>query len=214
MTIKTLKSMMKEVDELFTGRTPQIVFLDTSAIIDICKSARIDEMNQRGKKNVPLHEIYADHFLMNFAGKYQTLVSPLTCSEINKHYGVRLNGNTKEIKEVLCPLIDKFSADYNRLKGFALNNVPDDKDRYNVYWVTKLSCIENKKKDLEGFSEVDKELLVNAVLFSKYFLKNEQKANPVVVFSSDDHILEGVEMLNEMGYYNIDTLSLKIRNGR
>lgn len=211
MTIKTLKDMMKDTEKAFVGKTLPIVFLDTSAIIDICHSAREEEIRQRGKKGMSLQEIYADHFLMNLAGKFQTLVSPSTHSELTKHYCVKLNGHSKEIKETVCPIIDKFLLDYDRLKGFALSNVPDDSDRYKVYWVTKLSCAENCKKDLEGFSNVDRELLDSAVLFSKYFSKDGRKAHPVAIFSSDEHIFKGVEMLNRLGYDNINTLCSRIK---
>jgi len=211
MVTKTLKDIMEETDRLFAGRTLPIVFLDTSAIIDLCKSAREEEIRQRGRRNLPLQEVYADHFLMNFAGKYQTLVSPSTYSEINKHYCVRLNGNTKEIKEALCPLIDKFLTDYERLEKFV--PVPDDSEKYKVYWVTKLACAENEKKNSESFSDVDREILENALLFSQYFSKNDERAEPVAIFSSDEHLFKGVEMLNELGYHNIVTLSPK-RNGR
>ncbi|MCX6747001.1 MAG: hypothetical protein NTU63_02600 [Candidatus Pacearchaeota archaeon] len=214
MTIKTLRDMMRDAEKAFVGKTLPIVFLDTSAIIDICKSSKEEEIRQRGKKEIPLQEIYADHFLMNFAGKYQTLVSPSTHSEITKHYCVKLNGNNKEIKETVCPLIDKFLGDYERLKEFALSNVSDDSERYKVYWVTKLSCAENCKKDLEGFSDVDREILDSALLFSEYFSKEGRKANPVAIFSSDEHIFKGVEMLNDLGYKNITTLSPRIKNAR
>jgi len=206
MTLKTLKNMIKDADRAFVGGTLPIVFFDTSAIIDICKSAKEEEMRQKGKKNMPLQEIYADHFLMNFAGKYQTLISPLTYFEITRHYCVKLNGNTKEIKETVCPLVDKFLRDYKRLKEFVVN-VPDDSDKYLVYWTTKLACTENEKKDLEGFSDVDREILDNAVLFSRYFSKEGERANPVAIFSSDEHIFKGVEMLNGLGYDNVITLS-------
>lgn len=213
MTIKTLKNMMKDADKLLVSGTLPIVFLDTGAIIDISKSAREEEMRQKGKRNMPMQEIYADHFLMNFAGKYQTLVSPLTHSEINKHYCVTFNGNTKEIHEAICPLVDKFLIDYKRLKEFVFRNVPDDTDKYNIYWTTKFCCVENEKKDLEGFSDVDREILDNAVLFSKYFSKDGKGASPVAVFSSDEHIFKGVEMLKELGYGNLITLSSRT-NGR
>lgn len=205
MTIKTLTEMMKDADRTFKGRTLPLVFLDTSAVIDICKSAKEEEMRLKGKRDMPLQEIYADHFLMNFAGKYQTLISPLAYSEITKHYCVKLNGNTKEIKETMCPLVDKFLVDYERLRKFV--TVPDDSDSYNIYWVTKLACADNEKKNLEGFSDVDREILDNAVLFSKYFSKDGSYADPVAVFSSDEHIFKGVEMLNELGYGNVITLS-------
>ncbi|HTZ41693.1 MAG TPA: hypothetical protein VMC07_00595 [Candidatus Omnitrophota bacterium] len=214
MTIKTLKDMMKDADKAFLGGAFPIVFLDTSAIIDICKSAKEEEMKQKGKSNMLLQEVYADHFLMNFAGKYQTIISPRTYSEITRHYCVRFNGNTKEIQDVMCPLVDKFSTDYERLKEFVFDKVHDDRDRYNVYWATKLSCADNGKKDLEGFSEVDREILDNAVLFSKYFYKDGCSARPVAIFSSDEHISKGVEMLNRMGYDNLTTISSRIKHGR
>ncbi len=214
MTIKTLSDMIKDIENKFVGRTFPIIFLDTGAIIDICRSANEEQMKQKNKKDFPLNELYADHFLMNLAGKYQTLVSPLTSAEVNRHYHVKLNGNTKEIKETMHPLIDKFSTDYKRLNKFVLGNVPDDSDRYKVYWATKLSCIENGKKNLEGFSDVDKEILDNAILFSKYFFKEDRKADPVAIFSSDEHIFKGVEMLNGLGYGNVITLSSRNRNGR
>jgi hypothetical protein len=213
MTVKTLKNMMKDADKLLMNATLPIVFLDTSAIIDICKSAREEEIKQKGKRDMPLQEIYADHFLMNFAGKYQTIISPLTYSEIVRHYCVSRNENTKEIKQAVCPLVEKFLADYKRLSRFVLDT-SDDVDKYNVYWVTKLSCVENYKKDLEGFSDIDREILESATLFSKYFYKNDKKAKPVTIFSSDEHIFKGVEMLNELGYDNVISLSSKTKNAR
>ena len=214
MTLKTLKEMMKDADRELADGTLPIIFLDTGAIIDICQSAREEQMRQKGKGVIPLNETYADHFLMNFAGRYQTLISPLTYQEINKHYCVKLNGNTKEIKETVCPLIDKFLKDYERLNEFVSGNFYDDSDRYNVYWVTKFSCIENEKKNSEGFSFVDREILDNAILFSKYFSKEGKTAEPIAIFSSDGHIFKGVEMLKKLGYDKVITLSSRRKNGR
>ena len=52
------------------------------------------------------------------------------------------------------------------------------------------------------------------LLFSKYFSKENKKADPVVVFSSDEHLLKGVEMLNELGDTNIIAISSREKHGR
>jgi hypothetical protein len=100
------------------------------------------------------------------------------------------------------------------LNKFVSGDFYDDSDRYNVYWVTKFSCIENEKKNSEGFSSVDREILDNAILFSKYFSKEGKTAEPVAIFSSDEHIFKGVEMLKKLGYNKVITLSSRRKNGR
>ena len=65
MAIKSLKTMMKDADKLLGNKPLPMVFLDTSAVIDICKSAREEQMRQKGRTDLPLDEIYPDHFLMH-----------------------------------------------------------------------------------------------------------------------------------------------------
>ncbi len=209
MTLKTLKDILKDADKLLSKRSFPIVFLDTSAVIDICKSSRNEKLKQNSKREkLPWHEIYIDHFLMNFASKYETIISPLTYSEIKDHYKVKCNSHSWEIDKGVYFLMRKFFEDYKRLKNFC-NIPPDDKERYDVYWATKLCCSDNKKKNLEGFSEVDREILTDALLFSEYFMKDNEKADPVVIFSSDEHILKGVGMLNKLMYENLFSLSTR-----
>lgn len=212
MKIKRLKDIAKEADKSFEKLALPIVFLDTSAIIDICRSARESHIGQNGNASSPLYETYADHFLMNLAGKYQTLISSPTHSEIVNHYSIKCNGNVREIQETLHPIIEKFFADYNRLKGTMLPL--NDKEKYDVYWTTKLSCIENEKKYFEGFSEVDRDILENAVLFSKYFYNGDTKADVVGIISADEHLSKGAKMLNDLGYENIVNLSPRSKNGK
>ncbi|MDO8529013.1 MAG: hypothetical protein Q7S06_03950 [Nanoarchaeota archaeon] len=212
MTVLTLKEIMKETDKALVGGTLPIVFLDTSSLIDICKSAREEQMRQKGKTDLPLEEVYADHFLMSLAGKYQTLVSPLTYEEIKRHYSVRLNGHTKEIRETICPLIEKFAADYERLRKFIPDNETVDEDRYLAYWISKFLCGENRKRDMDDISNVDREIVENALLFSKHFSKDGRKAGPVAVLSSDEHIRRPVVTLNyDWGCNNLIYLNSKER---
>ena len=206
MAIKKLKEIMSDTNKLLRGKNFPIVFLDTSAIIDVCCSAREEELAQRKRKNLPLNEIYADHFLMDIASKYQTVVSPLVNSETKKHYFVRCNNHVMELCKEISPLMEKFSKDYGRLEKSFLNKIPDDTERYDAYWTTKLCCNDDQKKQLEGFSEVDKELITKVTLFSKYLVIDDQKVDPVVVFSSDEHIIKGVKMLNSLDYSNITTI--------
>lgn len=116
-----------------------------------------------------------------------------------------------ELEGHLAPIVGKFVSDYERLKMVLSGNGVDDTDRYHVYWATKFACKDNKKKDSEGFSDVDRSLLENAVLFARHFSEGG-KVGSVAVFSSDEHILNGVSVLNQsFKYKNLISLSSKER---
>ena len=211
MKLKTLKDIIKDANKSLSGKSFPIIFLDTSAVIDICKSSRNEILEQNSRKrSLPLYEVRADHFFKKLGNMYKVVVSPLAYSEMEEHYNVKYNSHSWEINRGVCALIKKFSKNYEELKEFC--DLPvGERERYDVYWTTKFCCMDNKKKNLEKFSKVDIEILNNTLLFSEHFVKDNQRADPTVVFSSDAHILEGAKMLKELGYGNILPLSTRYK---
>ncbi len=177
------------------------VLMDTSALIDIERSLRDYALSK--KQKVALNYRDVPSFLSVIDKKCPLIITPLVFGEIVKHSHLRLNGHTLEIEPRTFDYIEGQVANSGDFLARARTDVTLDNARYDTYWVSKKSCNGNAKKDCEGFSETDKEILTNAVRLSRSYIAFPEKANkvynisPVVVFSSDTHMKEGVRFINE-----------------
>jgi len=123
------------------------------------------------------------------------VITPRTYREIQNHGKTRLNGHTFELNQEIVDFALSTLIKSNELIDGLTNFCPFDNIRYDVYWATKYGCNGNSKKILEGCSDTDKEILNTAAYLSRSKVGNNAALNPVLVISSDAHILKGAEFL-------------------
>lgn len=198
--IKEISKLEKDVVDNLSGKSPVIV-LDTGALIDISNATRKYDLvhrivhHKRGGENPNYFD--AVSFLKYFSGMAPLIITPRTHKEIYRHASTRLNGHTFEL-----PLrAVEFSLDNMVTSTLFLDGLqgelPKDETRYDTYWTSKECCNGNHKKQEEGCSDTDKEILEAVAYLSsgRTVRQTGEKVDQVIILSSDAHVISGAEFL-------------------
>ena len=210
--VKELSRIMREIYHNSDGDSSALV-LDTGGLIDILSGIRGHNLSHRAT-NRDSNYILPSSFLRKLSEITNVIITPETYKEIYNHRITRLNRHSFEIPpQVVKFSLDAVSKSTRFMWGLELQLGLDD-IRYDAYWASKECCRHNQKKHDEGFSEADKEILVTAACLSNSKTENSQGSNisPVIVVSSDSHVIRGSEFLKrECGerYENIVPISTR-----
>ncbi len=215
--LKELSDLEKDIHSykrISSGNLP-VILLDTGALIDLEQSSRRCTLCHN--KNLEPKDYHTPSFLSLIRKKIPLIVTPYVFSEITAHMNCHINGHVPEISHETFKYIEDIVDDSLDFLGRTRTEIPLDDARYDVYWVSKQSCKCNHKKHEEGFSEADKDILVNAVRISGSYIEEKGKKysiKPVIVFSPDQHMKEGVRFINENfsdKYPKLENLSTRYR---
>jgi len=215
--LKELSALEKELTSLEEQRETNLpmILVDTGALIDIEQSVRNYSLSH--KKELNSNHLYVKKFLSIVRNEAPLIITPHVFAEITNHAHCNRNGHTKEIEYDTFKYVQSLVNESTDFLARARTKASLDEARYDVYWATKNSCKDNNKKNEEGFSDADKDLLTNAARLSCSHIINEEKKfniNPVVIFSPDQHIEKGVNFINEFlscKYPNIINISTRYR---
>ena len=201
--LKTLRELEGLINSPLEN-TQSYLVLDTSGLIDVVRSARRSRLG----RNCELDEIYRNpaNFLKHIDQQQPILVTPKIAREIGRHLRVKLNKYNSEIPANVGALALGFYSEAIDVKE-KLNPLTDfDNIRYAIYWLSKRAFNPGHKKNTEGFSEADREILTFATsLASAERLEVEKSIRPfpVGVITSDSHVLEGIKLLPEYGFFGV-----------
>lgn len=214
--LKELPNLEKEIHlyERNSDSLP-VILLDTGALIDLEQSGRRSAL--RHNKCLEPKNYHIPSFLSLIRKKIPLVVTPHVFSEITAHMGCRINEHIPEINHETFKYIEGIVDDSLDFLGRTRTETPLDDARYDIYWTSKQACKYNHKKHEEGFSEADKDILVNAIRISGSYIKEKGKKyliKPVIVFSPDQHMGEGVKFINKNlsdKYSKLENLSTRYR---
>lgn len=200
---KILEENLKEElgNYLESGKDLPVVLLDTGAVIDLEEAVKSHVKSLKEKAETSL-------FLKSLKEKVPLVVTPYVHREIIRHSRYKRNSHTPEIEPSTFKFIKGIVNESTDFLTRARTDVPLDDARYNVYWISKEACKcdnsdnkNDKKKQDEGFSETDRDILTHAIRLSRSYIEFPQgtqinrKINPVIVFSPDKHIGEGISFI-------------------
>lgn len=196
LDIKDLGKLEREIVESSNGNSAVIV-LDTGGLIDIVHATRNYSLNGNGKKEKNPNYEKATSFLKYISEKVPVIITPKTYQEIQDHGRMKLNSHITELSPKVVDFSLKVMTDSARFIEETIPELSMDDIRYDAYWASKEGCIGNPKKDAEGCSDADKEILSIAAYLSKCKVVESvpKKINKVLVISSDAHIIQGTEFL-------------------
>ncbi|HLD97702.1 MAG TPA: hypothetical protein VI815_00080 [Candidatus Nanoarchaeia archaeon] len=191
------------------SRDNSAVVLDTGAVIDVIHSTRSHDRICR-EQGVGRDDYVSARSLFSAIGQNSRLVVlPSVYVELMKHSNSKINHYTREIDEDTRGLIEQLASDsfeYMSLVDFT-NFCSFDEIRYDVHNTTLEACNGCSKKQDEGYSMVDKDILLYSGLLTQGHLTKDKETldlKKVTVLSSDRHVLCGVDfMVREFsGKYN------------
>ena len=186
-----------------------IVIPDTCALIDLERLTR-EYRGQEAKYARP------DIFLDNLIERNRVVLIPKgIINEVRIHRKVKLNSHEYELSQDFVSYLEELYKISNCFLGCTRYGLDSEQTGLDVYWASVLSCAENQKKQEEGFSNADKDLLTLACLLTTTKsdpAKSSEKISIglVDVLSSDEHILRGADFLRERcGYKNLKTIHMR-----
>jgi len=194
MEIKGINQLEGEIIRHFSLGTFPVMVLDTSGLIDLVTAMRqYNSVRRNGDRNQRYERPAL--FLENLAQELPMVITPRTYREIQNHGRTRLNGHTVELTpEVMDFALNTLIKSVEFIDGLK-NPVSFDDIRYDTYWAAKYGCDGNHKKIMEGCSDTDREILATAAHISGSNIDDKTALGPVLVTSSDAHVLKGAELL-------------------
>ncbi|MFA4953564.1 MAG: hypothetical protein WC584_05045 [Candidatus Pacearchaeota archaeon] len=188
-------------------RDISLIVPDTSAIIDIQNMCR----NYCGVEVAYQHP---ELFLESLEKENKRILIPeFLMDEINNHKFVRLNYYNREISQEFFDYLYKVYESGKGLLPKFRYGADSEQVGLDVYWASKFACENSIKKQIECFSDVDKELLKISFLLgtSKLELSTDKKTKDVGLvhlLSSDEHLIRGTEFLRDVaGYSNVNCIN-------
>jgi hypothetical protein len=214
INIKDIGTLEKDILKNSNTDFP-VMLLDTSGVIDIVSASRqYNLINKNGDKNLKYEMPIV--FLKNLAEKTHVIITPKIYQEIQDHGRMRLNCHTFELTPKIVDFALDTMTDSIRFISKLNKNIELDQARYDAYWASQEGCKENIKKNVEGCSDADKEILSTAALLSRCKTNKfpSKKISQVIVLSSDAHIIQGAEFLKRSfdgKYSNIIPISTRYK---
>ena len=211
--IKNLRCLEREILEKSRGNFPVIV-LDTGGLIDISHTTRTYGLNGFSKTEKNPNYVGASVFLKHVSQRVPILVTPKTYQEIQDHGRMRLNSHTVELSPITVDYSLKVMADSAVFLKGLVGELSLDDARYDAYWTSKRCCDGNCKKQEEGCSETDMEIISTVAYLSgcRMIEEPDKRIDRVLVLSSDAHVLSGSEFLGrhfDERYQNIIPISTR-----
>lgn len=211
--IKNLGCLEREILEKSSGNFPVIV-LDTGGLIDISHATRTYILNGCPKTEKNPNYSGASVFLKHVSRRTPLIVTPKTYQEIQDHGRMRLNSHTVELSPITVDYSLKVMADSAVFLDGLAGELSLDDARYDAYWTSKECCMGNCKKQEEGCSDTDREIISTVAYLSRCQIigKPDKKVDRVLVVSSDAHVLLGSEFLGryfDEKYPNIIPISTR-----
>ncbi len=196
--IKPLGVIKRELGKLKIVGT-HLTLLDTGALIDLQRAIE----SQRGDETL-------SEYISSLREGGSILVAPLTFTEISRHASMKKNRNRREISYEGLGLACMYHTEF--LSALASLDLPTHdlqrlRNRLLVYGPVYASL-----GGSDGASETDLELLCRAADFSTIpDLVKKDYHKPVVILSSDAHLVEGTGLLRAEQYpvHCISTRSAK-----
>ena len=179
-----------------------VAVVDTGAVIDIVRATR--EYGKRVKKGDSVYGVFRNpsQFLEHVDQELVNLiVLPVVNAEIDSHKEVMINSHTPELSEKTLQrvkMLAQKSFDFMRKASFIDKAVGDGDIGYDVHNISQEACRDHPKKDHEGYSRVDKEILAYAAFLSRAYLQEvdgRRQITRVIVLSPDQHLISGVELM-------------------
>ncbi len=195
MRIKNIGPLEGDILRTFSVDSIPMIVFDTSGLIDIATSIRRYNLCHRNGIG-DIRYTSPDVFLRNLNGASKIIITPYTYKEVEKHSHTILNRYTNELESPIVSFSFYALEQYMAIASELKNSISLDEARYDAYWAAKYGCNGNEKKFLEGPSLTDKEILGTASYLANAEIKG-QRINPLIVVSSDAHILKGVEFLRK-----------------
>jgi len=222
--IKSPERLSREINDICRhapsdNSLPLAVF-DTGGLIDIVQSTRQYDLTHRGESS---DSVWGDasKFLSSFDCVAPIYICPEVLEETTKHYNTLLSGDRREIPKNVLQDVLGFAGTSLDIMEEIRGTYRDDDIRYVAHWISKFACSEDSKKQEEGFGDADKAILFSALKLVGGFLY-KSKANtcgksiitpiskslpseilmgridlkPVIVVSSDKHVISGVNFIN------------------
>lgn len=189
MKIKKIGSLEGELVRHYSLDSSPVLVLDTGGLIDIVTSIRQYELLNRSEKKDPRY-MDSNVFLGNLSKAFRMVITPKTYQEIERHGRTRLNQHTSELVPSVVDFSFETMLNSDRFISGVESNISLDDARYDAYWAAQYGCKGNHKKCLEGCSDTDREILSAAA-----YLSTVQDIDPVLVVSSDLHVLGGSKCL-------------------
>ncbi len=181
-----------------------VAVVDTGGIIDLVKSCR--EYDLSTKRLGERVREYTDptEMLKKLRRKMPTIITPETRRELVRHKSIMLNSKQPEIYSHLLDYAFDLAIEsayfVSGLKPILQSdNLTWDDVGYEMYWLSKECCNGNKKKNSEGCSPTDREILTIATYLSRSGegISLGRKITPVIVISPDQHITCGIDLINK-----------------
>ncbi len=202
------------------SRDESAVILDTGAIIDMVHSVRSYERVCKGRKLQKEDYITVRSMLDCINSNSRIVVLPLVYGESIKHSSYKLNGHQLEIDPDTFSLVENIASDsFDYISFLSSSHLPllFEDIRYDVYNTTLESCLDCAKKHEEGFSKVDKDILLYSGILSRVpilLAGDKVDLQRVYVLSPDRHILCGTQfMINEFGEKYNKIIPISTRTG-
>jgi hypothetical protein len=197
------------------GERP-LVFLDTGAVIQF-------ENELAANENARLTSYWLYSAL---AKKFPIYVSEHALQEICRHHKEHIIGRRPEISEETHFIMENLHKDYcSFLKQVRSNPRRLDEVRYDVLNAGQIAEIvrsreHEKKKNKEGMSEIDREILGTAAFLRYAVLEGEKPITSSIILSTDNLLIDCAHILcdrfyhvfeefGKFGYDNVKVFDLK-----
>jgi len=172
------------------GGDNPIVFLDTGAIIDFEKEARLWHRKDPS---------YGSKWYEELTKSFRTFISEGAMRETSRHHKECLVNRYPEIScethEIMASLHQNYCKFLKEIKPGSINF---DTARFDTYWASALSFENNEKKGvLDIISNVDKETVETATFLRYAFDPYNQPITSCTIISPDDHLVETVKTLTD-----------------
>jgi hypothetical protein len=203
----------REIFEKSSGNFPVIV-LDAGGLIDISHATRTYSLKGCPKTEKNPNYAAANVFLRHVSQRAPILLTPKTYQEIQDHGRMMLNSHTVELSPITVDYSLKVMADSAVFLDGLVGELSLDDARYDAYWTSKVCRMGNCKKQEEGYSDTDREIISTAAYLSRCQMigESDKKVDGVLVISSDAHVLSGSEFLGRYfdgRYPNITPISTR-----
>jgi hypothetical protein len=211
-SIKDIGTLSREIAINSDGNFPLVV-LDTGGLIDIASAIRqYNYVNRKGNKDSRYERTTG--FLKHLSESIPVLITPKTYQEIQDHGRMILNSHTTELSPKIVDFALETMISSSDFVSGLRPGMELDKTRYDTYWAAKNGCNGNVKKQEEGFSDTDKEILSMAAFLSQCRTPRDKrkKMGEILVISPDAHIIQGTRFLRKSfdgRYLNIVPISTR-----
>ncbi|MEM3091260.1 MAG: hypothetical protein QXX55_01180 [Candidatus Pacearchaeota archaeon] len=210
--IKDIRNISREIARNSLGNYPLLV-LDTGGLIDFVESIKYYNLIcKNGSRDSRYESISV--FLKHLSENLPMIITPTVYQEICNHINFRLGRHLFEIPKKTVDFAFETMENSMRFISRLESKLEMDTVRYDIYWTSKLCCNGNIKKNLEGCSDADKEILFTAAYLSqcRTEIDRRKKIGKVLVISPDEHIIKGVDFLKKGfngKYSNVESISTR-----